>query len=80
MNFYKYQRLRSFTDLCPGCLRFSTFNFSSKTAGLLETKLHLKPLGDVEIKVCALVLIHMTQDGHYAHIYDKNPLKISSQD
>ena len=25
MNFYNYQRSKSFTDLCPGCLRLSTF-------------------------------------------------------
>ena len=33
-------KVKSFTDLCPGCLRFSIFNFSSKTSGLIETKLH----------------------------------------
>ena len=37
-DFYNYKMSWSFTDLCPGCLRFSIFIFSV-TAGLLETKL-----------------------------------------
>ena len=28
MKFYNYQRSRSFTDLCPGCLRFSILSSS----------------------------------------------------
>ena len=54
--FYKYQRSRSFIDLCPGCLRSSIFIFlSSKTAGLIETKLHV----DEGMKVCSFDLGHM---------------------
>ena len=49
--FYKYQRSRSFIDLCPGCLRFGIFMFfSSKTAGLMETKSHVEPLFDGGMK------------------------------
>ena len=58
--FYKHQRSRSFVDLCPGCLRFSNLIlFSSKTAGLIETKLHMEPLLDRGMKVCSWVLGHM---------------------
>ena len=46
MNSYKYQRSRSFIDLCPGNLRFRMLIFFSKTAGLIETKLHVEPLLD----------------------------------
>ena len=53
MNFYKYQRSKSFTDLCSGCLRFSTFKFFYKTAELRESKLHVEPIWDVGITVCA---------------------------
>ena len=75
MNFYKYQRSRSFTDLCPGCLRFNIFNFSSKTAGLIETKFHVEPVWDEELKVCAWNLGHMTKMATMP-FYGKNPLKI----
>ena len=68
MNFYNYQRSRSFTVLCCGCLRFSTFIFSFKTAGLIETKLHVEPLWDWVMKVCSW-------DFGQTH-YDKTPLKI----
>ena len=52
MNFYSYQRSRSVvTDLCPGCLRFSIFIFSYKTAKLIETKLHMKSQWDGGMKV-----------------------------
>ena len=43
MNFYKYQRSRSFTDLHPRSLRFSCFKIFSKTAGLIKSKLHIVP-------------------------------------
>ena len=47
---YKYQHSRSFIDLCPGFLIFSIFIFfSSKTAGLIETKLHLEPVLDGKV-------------------------------
>ena len=46
MKFYNYHM--PYTDLCPGCLRFSIFIFS-KTAGLIEIKLHM---WDGGMKVC----------------------------
>ena len=60
MAFYKYHRSRSFTDLCPGCLRFSIFNFTSKIASF-ETKLHVEPLWDGGMKVFAWDLGHFTK-------------------
>ena len=51
----------SVTDLCPGCLRFVSFNFFSKTGGLTETKLQVEPLWDGVMEVCAWVLGHMTK-------------------
>ena len=50
MNFYNYERSRSFLDICPGCLRFSIFIFS-KSGRLIETKLHLEPLWDGVMQV-----------------------------
>ena len=49
--FYTYQRSRSFIDPFPRCLRFSIF--TSKTAGLIETKLHVEPLLDGVMKHCS---------------------------
>ena len=59
MIFHKYQRSGSFIDLCPGCLRFGIFIFfSSNTAGLIETRLHVEPLLDF-VKVFSWELGHM---------------------
>ena len=66
---------RSFTDLCPGCLRVSIFNFFSKTGGLIETKLCVEPLWDGRMKVYGWVLGHMTKMATMP-IYGKNLLKI----
>ena len=49
---------RSFTDLCSGCFRFSISIFS-KTARLIEAKLHVEPLLDGGIDVCSWDLGHM---------------------
>ena len=53
--------------LCPGCLRFSIFIFSSgsKTVGLNETKLHLEPLLGGGMKVCSWDLGHMIKMAIY---------------
>ena len=75
---YNYQRSRSFTDLCPGCLSLSIYNFFSKTAGLIETKLHVEPLWDEGMKVCAWDLGHMTKMAAML-IYGENRLKIFSK-
>ena len=51
-----------FTDLCPGCLRFSIFNFFfSKTARLIETKLPAEPLWDGGMQDSVWDLDHMTK-------------------
>ena len=58
----KYQRSGRLIYLCPGCLRFSNFNlYFSKTAGLIETKLHAERPWDGGIKVCTWDLGHMTK-------------------
>ena len=57
--FYKYQRSRSFTDLSPRSLRFSSLKIS-KTTRLFETKLHIEPQWVWEIKVYSWDLGHMT--------------------
>ena len=78
MKFYKYQRSRSFADLCPGCLRFSFNVFSSKTVGLIETK-HVEPLWDKGRKVCVWDLGHMSKMATMSYKV-KTLLKYSSQD
>ena len=57
-------------------LIFGIFNFSFKTDGLIETKLHVDPLHDKGMKVCARDLGHMTKTAAIP-IYGKSPLKIS---
>ena len=78
MNFCNYQRSRLFTYLCPGCLRFSIFIFS-KTAGLIETELHVEPLWNGGMKVCSWDLGQMIKI-FAIPIYDKKkqPLNIFS--
>ena len=61
MNFYKHQRSRAFTDLGPRPLRFSTFEIYSKTAGLIETILHIEPRWGWEIKLRSWDQGHMTK-------------------
>ena len=75
MNFYNYQRSRSFTELCLGCLRSNIFVFPSKTAGLIETKLHVERLWDGGMKVCSWDLGQMIKI-FAMPIYGKNHLKI----
>ena len=58
MNFYKYQRSRSFTELNSWCPRFSIINFYS--SGLIETKLQVEPVWSGWKKVCSWDLGHMT--------------------
>ena len=84
MKFYNYQRSRSFTDLCPGCLRFGIFLSFSKIVGLIETKLHIEPLWDRGMKVCSwdlgqmikaaillMVLNHLNKNCQYP--FDRRP-------
>ena len=55
MNFYEYQRSRSFTDLHPRSLRFNIFHsdstfsnfFCSETTRPIEAKFHMRPPWDV---------------------------------
>ena len=61
MNFHKYQRSRSSTDLGPRSLRFSSFKIFSKTAWLTETKLYIESQWGWEIKICSWDLGHMTK-------------------
>ena len=75
MNIYKYQRSKSFTDLCPGYFILSVFNFFSKTAGLIKTKVHVEPLWDRRMKSCTWDLGHMTKMTAMP-IYVKTTLKI----
>ena len=68
--FFIYQRSRSFTDLGPRSLSFNRFKVFSKTAELIETKLHIEHLFGWEINVCSLNL------GRHAHKnYGKKDLK-----
>ena len=66
MNFYKYERSRSFADLGPGSLRFNSFNLFSKTTKLIETKLHVWYQWGLEIEVCLGSGSH-DQDVPHAH-------------
>ena len=61
MIFCMYQSSRSFTDLSPRSLRFSSFKIFSKTAGLIETKLRIIPQWAWEMKVCSCDLDHITK-------------------
>ena len=54
MNFYNYQRSRSFTDFCMDASE-SVFLTSSKSAG------HLEPLWDGGMEDCAWDLDHMNK-------------------
>ena len=68
LNFYKYQRSRSFADLCLGCLIFSIFNFLfSNTARLTETKRGAS-IGWENESLCMGSGSH-DQEGHLAHIW-----------
>ena len=73
MSFYKDQMSRSFIDFCPGCLRFRFcfIFFSSKTARLIETELHVEPLLDEGMKVCSWDLEHMIKMATMP-VYGKN--------
>ena len=66
------KQLKAFTDtkgqdhllafLYPGCLRWNVVNFfSSLTAGLIKTKVHIEPVCDGRKKVCSWDLGHMTK-------------------
>ena len=69
MNFYNQQRSRSFTEFCPGCLRFIIFIFSSKIARLIETRLHVEPLWNGGMKVNGFG--SNDQDIHHANIWQE---------
>ena len=65
---------------CPGCLGFSILIFfSPKTAGLIETKLHLEPMFDGGMKVCSWDLDHLIKMATMS-ICGKNLLKFSSKE
>ena len=65
MNSYKYQRSRSFTDNFDLDASFSIFNFfTSKTAELIETKVHVEP----NESLCVGSESHY-QDGSHAHMW-----------
>ena len=75
MNFYKYQRSRSFTDLGPiGPSDSISLKYSCKTAELIETKLHIEHQWGWEIKVHSWDLGHMTKVT-IMPIYGKKDLK-----
>ena len=61
-----YPRSRSFTVLGPNFFRFSGFKIFCKTAGLIETKLHIEPQWVWDVKVCSWEMIC------HAHIYGKD--------
>ena len=57
-------------DLYPGCLRFSyLIFFTSKTAGLIETKLHVALLLDVGNESLFMGSGSHDEDGCHAHIW-----------
>ena len=62
MNLYEYQRSRSFIDLGPRSLRFTTFSnfFSLRTARPIEAKFHVAPPWDGGMKVYSNVPGHMS--------------------
>ena len=59
---YEYQTSRSFTDLRPRSLRFTTFSnfFSLETARPIEAKCHVEPPWDLGMKVYSNGPGHMT--------------------
>ena len=71
MNLYEYQRSRSFIDLGPRLLRFTTYSnfFSLETAMLFEGKFYMEPPWDGGTKVnCSNGPGHMIKMGH-AHMW-----------
>ena len=75
MQFYKYERSRSFTDVSPRFFRFSSVKILSKTTGFIGTTLHINPQWGWEIKVCSWDLGHMTKMV-IMPIYGKKDLKV----
>ena len=76
MKLSEYQRSRSFFDLVQRSLRFQSSNlFFSKTVGRVETKIHMKGLGRIGMKIYTNELGHMT-DMAAMPIYGKNLKKI----
>ena len=76
MNYYDYQRSRSFIDRHPRSLRFIFSNFFSlETSKPIETKFHVEPSWDRVMKV----VFHMTNMATHA-IYGKKLKKSSSME
>ena len=73
MNLCEYQRSRSFIDLGPMSLRFTTFSnfFSLETARPIDAKFHVEPPWDGGMKVCSNGPGHMTNMATMP-IYGKN--------
>ena len=63
MNLYEYQRSRSFIDLGPRSLRFTTYSnfFSLETGRLIEAKFYMEAPWDGEMNVCSNGCGHMTK-------------------
>ena len=62
-------------NVCPECLRFSIFNFSSKTAELIETKIQVEPLWDGGLSFCSWDLGHINKMAAMP-IYGINPFEM----
>ena len=79
MDLYEYQRSRSFTDLGPRSLGFTTFSniFSLETARSIGAKFHVEPPWGRGMKVCSNGPGHMTNMAAMP-IYGKNHKKSSS--
>ena len=60
-RYTNYKRSRLFTYLGPRSLRFCLFKVVSKSAKLIETKLHRKHQYGWEVKVQSWDLGHMTK-------------------
>ena len=74
LHVYEYQRSRSFIDLGPRSLRFTTFSnfFFLETAMPIEAKFHVEPPLDGGMKVCSNGSGHMTNIDAMP-IYGKKP-------
>ena len=80
MKLSEYQKSRSFFDLGQRSLKFQSLNlFFSKTVGRVETKIHMKALEKIRMKIYINELGHMT-DMAAMFIYGKNLKKSSSQE
>ena len=79
MNLYGNQKTRSFIDLGPRSLRFTTFSdfFSLENARPIEARFHMKPPWDERTKACSNGPGHLTNMAAML-IYGKNLKEPSS--